>query len=78
MSKHCDCEKILSSDDASDSHDEPLTNSAKAHVPDDLFFLNHLSADLKWSFLPVKKPTAFNKFIITDSFAGKLFQPPRI
>jgi hypothetical protein len=78
VSKHCDCEKILQADDPADTHDDPLTTSAKVHAPDELFFLAHLSSGFKPSSLFVKKPTAYNEFFVPDSFSGKLFQPPRI
>jgi hypothetical protein len=78
VSKHCDCEKIWSADDSPGSHDEPLSNPVKAHVPDELFFFNHLSADFVLFSSFAKKPTAFNSLPIPECFAGKLFQPPRI
>lgn len=77
-SKHCDCEKIMVTDDTGDSHDSPATTTSKIHVPDEMFLYVTGIPKISLANTIKQKPTAFIQNFCLQSFTGELIEPPQV
>ena len=74
---HCDCEKIIAGAGTDDSHESPLNNTPKLHLPDEMLFTGSLVLTHSAFDHHCKKPTTYTITALPGNFPGELFEPPK-